>query len=346
MSSALLDANRPGDIVEVTEQIGKLKIDPTAVIAHSEHAMGWARIGWSYEPTQLKKAVEVDRLIYEYDGEYIAGSRIPYLWPTLRGRVLRAEAKGWLEANLQFRDHVLKRLREDGPLLASEIEDTHQVARKSESGWYGTNQVPRMLELLSRMGEVAVSARKGRLRVWDLAERVFPANLPDYTLDEAEMALEEMRLKATGITRLGSAYTRIKNAGEQVLVEGSNAKWRVDPEALAALDDDPGGRVAILNPYDTVLFDRTRLRDLFDFDYRLEQFVPKAQRVYGYFTHPILFGDRFIGLLDAALDKAKENLVVTAIHELIPFENEETEMVRAELHELADWLQVGLTGLP
>src|SRR5690606_8908209 len=105
------------------------------------------------------------------------------------------------------------------------------------------------------------------------------------------------------ITRQGSAYTRIKNAGEQVLVEGSNAKWRVDPEALAALDDDPGGRVAILNPYDTVLFDRTRLRDLFDFDYRLEQFVPKAQRVYGYFTHPILFGDRFIGLLDAALDK-------------------------------------------
>src|SRR5690606_15644156 len=113
-SSALLDANRPGDIVEVTEQIGKLKIDPTAVIANSEHAMGWARIGWSYEPTQLKKAVEVDRLIYEYDGEYIAGSRIPYLWPTLRGRVLQAEAKGWLEANLRFRDHVLKRLREDG----------------------------------------------------------------------------------------------------------------------------------------------------------------------------------------------------------------------------------------
>lgn len=344
--AALLDADRPGDVVEIAEQIGVIKIDPTAVIATSEHAMLWARIGWSYEPGQLKKAVEIDRHLYEYDGGFHTANRIPYLWPTLRARVLRAQAASWLEANLRFRDHVLKRLRDDGPLLASDIEDTHQVARDSDHGWWGSNQVPRMLELLMHMGEVAITARQGRLKVWDLAERVYPKDLPGYTLEEAELGLEELRLKANGITRHNAAYTRVKNAGEVVKVEGSTAKWRVDPEALAALDDDPGGRVAILNPYDTMLFDRSRLKDLFDFDYVLEQFKPKAERVYGYFAHPILIGDRFAGLLDAALDKKKEVLVVTAIHELIPFDEEETEMVHAEIRELAEWIGVPVTGLP
>lgn len=57
----LLDADRPGDVVEVAEQLGYIKIDPTSVIAPCEHTVLWSRIGWSYESGQLKKAVEVDR---------------------------------------------------------------------------------------------------------------------------------------------------------------------------------------------------------------------------------------------------------------------------------------------
>lgn len=343
--AALLDADRPSDVVEVAEQIGKIKIDPTAVIAPCEHTMMWTRIGWSYEPGQLRKAVEDDRLLFEFDGEILAGSRIPYLLPILRATPPRGATASWLDANKRFRRDVLRRLRDDGPLLASDIDDTHQVAAKSESGWYGSNQVPRMLEVLARLGEVAVSGRRGRMRVWDIAERVYPQDLPALTLAEAKAGMEELRLRATGITRHNAAYTRIKTAGEVVEVEGSAAKWRVDPEALAALDTDPGGRVAILNPYDGTLFDRSRLRDLFDFDYVLEQFKPKAQRVYGYFAHPILIGDRFVGLLDASLDKKKETLVVSAIHELVPFDDEEREMVHTEIVELADWLGVEVVGL-
>ena len=129
-------------------------------------------------------------------------------------------------------------------------------------------------------------------------------------------------------------------AGEPAEVEGSAWKWRVDPEAIAALGDDPGGRVAILNPYDRMLFDRPRLAELFDFEFILEQFKPKAQRVYGYFVHPILIGDRFSALMDAELDKKKENLVVSAVHELIPFDDEEREMVDAEIRDLGEWLGV------
>lgn len=128
-------------------------------------------------------------------------------------------------------------------------------------------------------------------------------------------------------------------------MEGSEWRWRVDPEAIAALDDDPGGRAAILNPYDRMLFDRPRLTELFDFTFVLEQFKPKAQRVYGYFAHPILVGDRFIGLLDAALDKKRETLVVSAVHELLPFDDDEREMVRAEIRDLGEWLGVPVAGL-
>lgn len=342
----LLDADRPADIVEVAEQLGAIKIDPTATIAPSERTIPWSRIGYSYEPGQLTKAVEVDHQLFEYDGHFRPVSMLPFHVARMRGRVFRAATQEWLDANARFRADVLARLRADGPMPAGQIVDSSQVPAGDESGWYGSNQVPRMLDLLSYAGEVAVVARVGRQRVWDVAERAFPADLPEYGYDEAGRAIEERMLQAAGLAREKSAWTPIAHAGEPAVVEGSTWKWRVDPAALEALGDDPGGRVAILNPYDRMLFDRPRLKELFGFDYVLEQFKPKAQRVYGYFAHPILVGDRFIGLLDAELDKKKENLVVTAVHELVPFEDEETEMVHAEIRDLADWLGVAAVGLP
>ena len=121
--------------------------------------------------------------------------------------------------------------------------------------------------------------------------------------------------------------------------------FRVDPDALTALEDDAGGRVAFLNPYDSLLFDRKRLEEVFEFAYVLEQFKPKPQRRYGYFAHPILLGDRFVGMLDAEVDRTHDVLRVNAVHEFLPFEPEETEMVRAEIADLADWLGVSVSGL-
>lgn len=337
----LLDADRPGDVVEVAEQIGSIKIDPTATIASAEQTIPWSRIGWAYEPGQLSKVVEQDRLLFEYDGHFHAASLMPFLVARMRGRVFRARASEWMAANARFRTEVLARLRGEGPLLAAQIPDTSQVAHKDEAGWYGSNQVPRMLELLSYLGEVGIVRREGRQRVWDLGERVY-AGMPEVAYDDAAVALEQRRLQAAGIARQKSPWTPVGTAGEAASVEGSAWKWRVDPAAVASLDDDPGGRVAILNPYDGMLFDRPRLKELFDFEYILEQFKPKAQRRYGYFAHPILVGDRFAGLLDAELDKKKENLVVTAVHEIADLDADEHEMVDAELRELAEWLGVPL----
>ncbi|GAA3643700.1 crosslink repair DNA glycosylase YcaQ family protein [Microbacterium awajiense] len=341
----LLDADRPGDVVEVAEQLTYIKIDPTATIAPCEQTVPWSRIGWSYEPGQLQKAVEVDRLLFEFDGAFRPISLLPLMLPAMRRWPEREKTRQWLDANARFRADVLARLRAEGPLLTGDIPDTAQVHRAPD-GWSGSNQVPIMLDFLMRQGEVAVVGREGRHRRWDLAERVYPADLLEYDDAEAARLLGERKLQAAGLARPHWYWTGVgKDSGEPAVVEGSARKLRVDPEALAALDDDAGGRVAFLNPYDTLLFDRQRLVEVFGFEYVLEQFKPKAQRVYGYFAHPILLGDRFIGMLDAEIDRARETLQVNAIHEFLPFEPDETELVGAEIRDLADWLGVGITGL-
>jgi uncharacterized protein len=339
----LLDAERPGDVVEVAEQLGYIKIDPTAMIAPAEHTILWSRLGWSYEPGQLKKAVEIDRQLFEFDGAFRPVSMLPLLLPLMR-RWPRSESnREWLAANARFRADVLARLAAEGPLRATDIPDTAQVSRPPD-GWSGSNQVGHMLDFLLRQGVVAVSAREGRTRVWDLAERVYPTDLPDYGDDEAAAALDERRLQAAGLARRKSPWTPVGQAGEAVAVEGSSAEWRIDSAALAALDDDVDARAALLNPYDSILFDRPRLRELFDFTYVLEQFMPKAKRVHGAFAHPILVGDRFVGQLDAALDKRAEVLRVHAVHEHDVLEPEEHDIVRAEIADLAEWLGVPVAG--
>lgn len=80
----LLDADRPGDVVEVAEQLTYIKIDPTATIAPCEHTMAWSRIGWSYEPGHLRKAAEDDRLLFEFGGTFRPISLLPYMLPTMR----------------------------------------------------------------------------------------------------------------------------------------------------------------------------------------------------------------------------------------------------------------------
>ncbi len=336
----LLDARRPGDVVEVAEQLTSIKIDPTATIAPCEHTVLWSRIGWSYEAGQLTKAVEHDRLLFEFDGAFRPASILPLILPAARPR--RESTLQWLEANTRFRRDVLAQLRAEGPLRAADIPDTAQVSRAPD-GWSGSNQVPIMLDVLQRQGEVAVARREGRHRVWDLAERVYPNDLPRYDEDEAAEMLRTRTLQAAGIAKEGVRWwNAVGTAGEAATVEGSRWRFRVDPEAIATLDEDDGGRAAFLNPYDPMLFDRPRLKEIFDFEYVLEQFKPKPQRRYGFFAHPILLGDRFVGMLDAEVDRERDVLRVNAVHEFLPFEPEEDEMIRAEIGELAEWLGVSV----
>jgi uncharacterized protein YcaQ len=193
-----------------------------------------------------------------------------------------------------------------------------------------------MLEFLASRGEVAVSNRRGRQRLWDVAERVFPTDMPVIPADEARTIRNENRLRALAIAR----PQIVGDAGTPAEVEGTKGVWRVDPEATA---EGFEGRTALLSPFDRLIHNRPRTMDLFDFEYTLEMYKPKEKRRWGYFALPVLHHDRLIGKVDAAADRVASRLQVHAVHQDIPFTRAMTAAVNVELKALATWL--GLDGV-
>jgi uncharacterized protein YcaQ len=334
-----LDANRPGKLVPMVERLTMLQIDPTAAIAPAADLVAWSRMGASYQPDHLKRAHERDRTLFEMNavirpmadlGLYLAGADA---WPPYD------KQRNWLRDNDRFRRDVLDRLRSSGPLSSREIPDTSVVPWPS-SGWTNNRNVTQLLEFLMMRGEVAVSARIGRERVWDLAERVYPPDVEVPAVEEAVRRRDERRLVSLGIARRRTTAMPVEridvgDSGEPAVVEGVKGEWRVDP---AALTDDFKGRTALLSPFDRLIHDRVRAMELFDFEYTLEMYKPPAQRRWGYFALPILHEDRLVGKADAAADRKASVLRVNAIHEDVRFTGAMKKAVNAELDALASWL--------
>jgi uncharacterized protein YcaQ len=340
----LLDAARPTELLRVVEQLTLLQIDPTAAIAPSADLVAWSRLGSTYQPAHLQQALEQDRTLFEHDalvrpmsdlGLYLADMAT---WPT------RERAREWLRANDGFRRDILDRLGVSGPLLSRDIPDTSQVAWPS-SGWTNERSVTQMLEFLMARGEIAIAGRRGRQRVWDLAERVYPTDTIVVASDEARRARNERRLRSLGIAREKTTAAPVEpwdvgDAGEPTTVEGVRGTWRVDPEALEKPFE---GRTALLSPFDRLIHDRGRALELFDFEYLLEMYKPKASRRWGFFALPVLHDDGLVGKVDATADRKRSKLRVDAIHEDVPFTRVIATAVDAELEALASWL--GLQGV-
>ena len=335
----LLDAPRPTELLTVVRQLTLLQIDPTASIAPSADLVAWSRLGSAYEPAHLKRAVEEDRTLFEHDamvrpmsdlGLYLAGAAD---WPSYES------TRAWMRENDRFRRDILDLLGDSGPLSSRDIPDTAVVPWAS-TGWTNNRNVTQMLEILMMRGEIAIAGRVGRERLWNLAERVYPADVVVPSVGEAERVKNERRLASLGIARQkGRAMPmepiHVGEAGEPAVVEGTKGEWRVDP---AALGEDFEGRTALLSPFDRLVHDRVRVQELFDFEYTLEMYKPAAQRRWGYFALPVLHGDRLVGKLDAAADRKVSVLRVNAIHEDVKFTRTMTKAVEAELEDLASWL--------
>jgi uncharacterized protein len=338
----LLDAPRPTDLLTVVRQLTLLQIDPTAAIAPNADLVVWSRLGSAYQPAHLQQALEQDRTLFEHDammrpmsdlGLYLAGAAD---WPSYES------TRTWIRDNDAFRRDILELLGGSGPLTSRDIPDTCVVPWAS-TGWTNNRNVTQMLECLMMRGEVAIAGRVGRERLWDVAERVYPADLVIPSVDEAEQAQNERRLASLGIARqkgrkMPMEPIRVGDAGEPAVVEGTEGEWRVDP---AALGEDFEGRTALLSPFDRLVHDRVRAEELFDFEYTLEMYKPAAKRRWGYYALPVLHQDRLVGKVDAKADREASVLRVHAIHEDVRFTRTMAKAVHAELEDLAAWLGLG-----
>jgi uncharacterized protein YcaQ len=247
----------------------------------------------------------------------------------MTGGQFRSQRQEWLAANDGFRRRVLDLLATSGPLASRDIPDTAEVPWPS-SGWTNNRNVTQLLESLAARGQIAVAGRRGKQRVWDLAERIYPADLPALPIDEARRERYQRRLRFLGVARPQA----VGDAGIPAEIEGTTGAWRLDPEADA---DGFTGRTALLSPFDRLIHDRVRARDLFDFEYTLEMYKPKAKRRWGYFALPILHHDRLIGKVDAVADRKAGVLHVHAVHQDVPFTADIAAAVDAELSALARW---------
>jgi uncharacterized protein YcaQ len=335
----LLDAPRPKHLLEVVKRLTLLQVDPTAAIAPNADLVLWSRLGSSYRPEELKQALEVDRSLFEFNALIRPMSDLGLYLAEAGGRRGHERVRTWLRDNDRFRRDILRLLKRSGPLTSRDIPDTCVVPWAS-TGWTNDRNVTQMLEFLQARGAIAIAGRVGRERLWDLPERVYPAEVEIPSVEEAERIRDERRLAALGIARARARAMpmepiHVGDAGEPAVVEGVKGEWRVDP---AYLDEGFKGRAALLSPFDRLIHDRGRTEELFEFEYTLEMYKPAAKRRWGYFALPILHGDRLVGKLDAAADRKASVLRVHAIHEDMSFSRATTAAVRREIEDLASWL--------
>jgi uncharacterized protein YcaQ len=290
--SQLLDGSATG-VLETVRRLGFLQIDPISTVAPPQRLVLWSRLG-PYDPGELDRLLWKERKLFEWSA---------FIWPIedfplIRARMRRRrgtytyEKQGteFLRTNTRFKRHLLRELETRGPLPSREIEADLMVSRDPHD-WWGSRKVSLMLELLEGRGVVAVAGRQGKQRLWDLAERWYP-EAESIPWPEARRQLEEKRRRSLG-------------------VRYEKGEWHAHPDA----EDGPiGKRVTFLSPFDRLIHDRDRAEALWDYRYRLEMYVPKAKREYGYYVLPILRGDRLIGRIDPVLDRKTSVLKVNSVH--------------------------------
>jgi uncharacterized protein YcaQ len=290
--SQLLDGSATG-VLQTVRRLGFLQIDPISTVAPPQRLVLWSRLG-PYDPGELDRLLWKERKLFEWGA---------FIWPIedfplIRARMRRRrgtytyEKRGaeFLRTNARFKRHLLRELETRGPLPSREIEADLMVSRDPHD-WWGSRKVSLMLELLEGRGVVAVAGRQGKQRLWDLAERWYP-EAESIPWPEARRQLEEKRRRSLG-------------------VRYENGEWHAHADA----EDGPiGKRVTFLSPFDRLIHDRDRAEALWDYRYRLEMYVPKAKRQYGYYVLPILRGDRLIGRIDPVLDRKTGVLKVNSVH--------------------------------
>ncbi len=298
-----------------------LQMDSVNVFERAHHLPLYSRLG-PYDTALLHRMAFRDRELFEYWGH--EASLLPVaLHPLLRWRMARAEAleEGWggvlrvMRERPEVVDRVLTRLRDEGPSTAGELRESDRPG----GAWWSRSEQKLALEYLFWTGRVSTSTRRGFERVYDLTERVLPAevlDLPTPSRLDAQRELVRLASRALGVAteRDLRDYFRLRvdeaKAAVQDLVESGEltrvevAGWKqsayLDPEARVPRKV---AAATLVSPFDPVVWERSRTQRLFGFDYRIEIYVPAEKRVHGYYVLPFLLGEHMVARVDLKSDR-------------------------------------------
>ena len=349
------------DVVGLTRRLGQLQIDSINVVTRAQFVPAFSRLG-PYDPGLVGRAAfRAPRRLFEYWG-HAASLLDVELQPLLRFRMSEgAHAWGGVDkvarANPALVEEVRREVAARGPVSARQLEVEEQRER-SHWGW-NWSAVKTVLEWLFYVGEVTSAYRNAQFeRVYDLPERVLPAHVlaqPTPTVEESVRGLVRRAAAALGVatepalrdyfrTRPGAtqqAVAELVESGEllPVTIGDLRRPWYLWHEAR--LPRRVHAR-ALLSPFDSLVFERARLEELFGFSYRIEIYVPEPRRTYGYYVYPFLLGDRFVARVDLKADRARGVLRVLSawVEDLRGFELGSWDVaveLAAELAAMADW---------
>jgi uncharacterized protein YcaQ len=327
-------------LLQLIEHVGFVQVDSINTVERAHHMILFAR-NQTYRQSQLAHLLEQDRSVFEnwtHDAALIPTTLYQYWKPRFvreRERLRTAWRQRRRPGFENHVEHVLQHIHTHGPVMARELS-TDQ--RKGAQGWWDWHPSKTALEYLWRCGDLAITRRHGFQKVYDLAERVIPmvahtADLPDHEAVvewACRSALERLGFAtpkdiagfwATVRTAEVQAWCQrhLGNGVERIMVASADNSpprlmfARSDVAEMLNTVPPPPRRLRFLSPFDPLVRDRLRIRWLFNFDYRIEVFVPEAQRRYGYYVFPILQGDRFIGRIDIKHRRQEGKLMVMSL---------------------------------
>lgn len=340
----------------VIVDIGLLQIDSVNVLVRSHYMPLFSRLG-AYSRELLDDAVYKRREMFEAWAH--VASLVPLdCYPLLRHQ-MHSEVpqwrhfRNWAEANKAYVDAVLEEVRERGPLTPKELADPG----KRRGSWWMRSQGKTALEWHFRCGNLMAHSRPNFERVYDITERVLPKEALDAPPAPEREAQREFLLRAARHHGVGTArdladyyrlpITRARELLRELAVEGDLREVRVegwndpaylDPDAKAPRRIEGA---ALLTPFDPVVWERSRAIRLFDFDYKIEIYLPEKQRKYGYYVLPFMLDGELVGRVDLKSDRKAGKLHAKgAFIEEGHDERRVAEALAGELRLMAEWLEL------
>lgn len=320
------------DVLGIIERLGFVQLDTIRIVSRAHHHILWSR-NQHYREPMLNKLLAKQRAVFEHfthDASVLPMSTYPLWRRQFRRMEARLRQSGWYKSMLgaDGRAAIIERIRAEGPL------STHAFDTECEDKTVAWRRPPhkQALDFMWHAGELSTSHRKNFIKFYDLTERVVPKPiLEDQRSDDEQLdwlcraALDRLAFAGDGdIQRFWEAadLPEVKRWSDSVRsdvtvveVETAAGDWvsliaPADIEARLETLPPPISRLRIINPFDPVVRDRNRLKRLFDFDYRIEIFVPAAKRRYGYYVFPVLEGDRFVGRIEVRADRKDGTLSI------------------------------------
>lgn len=315
-------------VVNALEHLGYLQIDSLSIVERAHHHTLWTRIP-DYKTEYLEKLVR-ERKIFEYwfhAASYLPLKDFRFVLPQMLD--VKQNESHHYNADPKVMQYVVDSIRTEGPKKARDFE----TETKKAGSWWNWKPTKIALERLFLQGDLMICERNGIEKTYDIAERVLPENI-DLTIPspiEYAEYLVKTYLRAYGfttikqITHLKTSKTLRKTVNEvldSMLAEKSVQKINIDGLPAIYIQSDlaektlptSDSKIRILSPFDNAIIHRERIKQLFDFDYRIECYTPKEKRQYGYFCLPILFGGRFIGRVDCKAHRKEKEFEIIHLH--------------------------------